>query len=123
MAGATSHGQCLVRARIFGARGKTVTCQIDDDPEVVMKPSAEAHQIWSCPVFPLDDGLHRIMVRACDPSGVAGEDAITVLVARSGAYDPPARTADGSDADSVGAWLEKGILGTQLGPNKNGRKW
>ncbi len=30
---------------------------------------------------------------------------------------------DGSDRDRVGAWLEKGILDTQLGPNRNGKKW
>ena len=38
-------------------------------------------------------------------------------------WTPPARQADGSDADRVGAWPEKGILDTQLGPNRNGRKW
>jgi Icc protein len=29
----------------------------------------------------------------------------------------------GSDADTIGAWPEKHIPGTQLGPNRNGRKW
>jgi hypothetical protein len=33
------------------------------------------------------------------------------------------RRADGSDRDTIGAWEEKNILGTQLGPNRNGRKW
>ena len=28
---------------------------------------------------------------------------------------------DGSDADSIGAWPENGIFGTQLGPNRNGK--
>jgi len=27
------------------------------------------------------------------------------------------------DADAIGVWAEKGILGTQRGPNKYGRKW
>lgn len=35
----------------------------------------------------------------------------------------PWRAADGSDRDRVGAWPERGILGTQLGPNRNGRRW
>jgi 3',5'-cyclic-AMP phosphodiesterase len=35
----------------------------------------------------------------------------------------PRRCADGSDADAIGVWTEKGIFGTQLGPNKYGRKW
>jgi 3',5'-cyclic-AMP phosphodiesterase len=25
--------------------------------------------------------------------------------------------------NAVGEWKERGILGNQLGPNKNGRKW
>lgn len=29
----------------------------------------------------------------------------------------------GGDADPVGAWPERGVLGTQLGPNRNGRQW
>ncbi len=29
----------------------------------------------------------------------------------------------GSDRDRVGAWPERGIFDTQLGPNRNGRKW
>jgi len=36
---------------------------------------------------------------------------------------PPARVGDGSDQDRVDPWPEKGILGTQLGPNRNGRQW
>ncbi len=35
----------------------------------------------------------------------------------------PARRADESDADSIGAWPRKGIPGGQLGPNRNGRTW
>ncbi len=35
---------------------------------------------------------------------------------------PPSRRADGSDRDRVGAWPEKGILDTQLGSNRSGRK-
>jgi hypothetical protein len=35
----------------------------------------------------------------------------------------PDRVANGSDADAVGAWPERHVLGTQLGPNRNGRHW
>jgi hypothetical protein len=31
--------------------------------------------------------------------------------------------ADGSDLDRVGAWPEKGIFNTQLGPNRKRGKW
>jgi len=38
-------------------------------------------------------------------------------------FDPPRRIRSGSDAASIGEWHENGVLGTQLGPNRNGRKW
>jgi Icc protein len=34
-----------------------------------------------------------------------------------------ARPALADQNNCVGEWKERGILGTQLGPNKNGRKW
>jgi 3',5'-cyclic-AMP phosphodiesterase len=61
-----------------------------------------------------------LTVRASD--AVGNSDAETIRVA-GGSYRAPQRRADGSDADAVGAWPEMGILGTQLGPNRNGRKW
>jgi len=62
----------------------------------------------------------QVRVRARDPRGRQDADAISP--APSG-WTPPERAADGSDRDRVGAWPEKGILDTQLGPNRNGRKW
>jgi Icc protein len=61
-----------------------------------------------------------LTVRASDTVGYI--DAETIRVA-GGSYRAPQRKADGSDADAVGAWPEKHIGGTQLGPNRNGRKW
>jgi 3',5'-cyclic-AMP phosphodiesterase len=39
-----------------------------------------------------------------------------------GQYKPATRIAADKN-NEIGAWPEHGILGTQLGPNKNGRKW
>ncbi len=61
-----------------------------------------------------------VCVRARDERGRTDEDRVEPLL--PGAPRPD-RFADGSDRDAVGAWPEKGILGTQLGPNKHGRKW
>jgi Icc protein len=114
---------CVVRARALSAPGLTAaTCRVDNGPELIMAP-ADGRRTWSCGLSALEDGLHRIAVHALDASGATGEDAITILVSRSGEYGPPKRVADGSATDAVGAWPEKGILGTQLGPNKNGKKW
>ena len=65
-------------------------------------------------------GATRLTVRARDAAG--REDAETILPAGPG-WTPPSRVAAGSDADRIGAWPEKDILGTQLGPNRNGRHW
>jgi hypothetical protein len=35
----------------------------------------------------------------------------------------PLRCAGRDQDNAIGEWKERGILGTQLGPNKNGRKW
>jgi 3',5'-cyclic AMP phosphodiesterase CpdA len=55
-----------------------------------------------------------------DASG--GTDTDTIVVATPG-FRAPDRVANGSDADAVGAWPERHLLGTQLGPNRNGRHW
>jgi 3',5'-cyclic-AMP phosphodiesterase len=45
-----------------------------------------------------------------------------VLASQSGRYQEPARQP-GDNANAIGAYPDKGIPGTPLGPNKNGRKW
>ena len=55
-------------------------------------------------------------------SGAFAEDVITALSNQSGRYTAPSRF-QGDDVNAIGAYPEKGILGTQLGPNKNGRPW
>jgi Icc protein len=116
-------GAFVVSARIWGGHDAvSPSCRIDGGPALAMTPAPDDQTIWRCIAPALDDGLHRIAVSA-SAAEADGEDAITVLVSRSGRYDAPERIADGGDADTVGPWPEKGILGTQLGPNKNGRKW
>ena len=65
-----------------------------------------------------EPGDREIRVRARDAHGRVDEDRI-----ERRRVTPPMRAADGSDRDRVGAWPEKAILGTQLGPNRNGRAW
>ncbi len=65
-------------------------------------------------------GARRIAVRARDMAGGLDEDVVEP--ASTGA-EPLISRGIGSDADAVGPWPEKGLLGTQLGPNRNGRQW
>jgi hypothetical protein len=48
------------------------------------------------------------------------QDIDTIEVARSQTAN---RKPTGSDAGSIGAWPERHLLGTRLGPNRNGKKW
>ena len=81
-----------------------------------MTPVAGVPALWQSPAA----AAGRIVVRARDARGRIDMDAIEPA---SLAFTPPQRRADGSDADSIGAWPEKGIPGGQLGPNRNGRTW
>jgi hypothetical protein len=68
----------------------------------------------------LGQGAQTILVEAEDATGAVGRESIEL----SSDHDfEVERHADGSDADRIGAWEARGILGTQLGPNRNGRHW
>jgi 3',5'-cyclic-AMP phosphodiesterase len=63
-------------------------------------------------------GPFRLSVRVIDQQGNRDTDTIEVAP-----YRPMGRQPTGSDAGSVGEWPERHLFGTQLGPNRNGRKW
>ena len=58
-----------------------------------------------------------LRVRVTDSYGDQDIDSIEIDARR----EPV--TPTGSDARSIGAWPERHLFGTQLGPNRNGRKW
>ncbi|MDT3722135.1 metallophosphoesterase [Pseudomonas oryzihabitans] len=69
---------------------------------------------------PVPAGARRLQVRVRDARGGEDRDQIEL----TGPQRPLAAPADwGSDRTSLGEWQAKGVLGTQLGPNRNGRKW
>ena len=109
---------CEVRATVLWPR-KIVrcTCGIDDGPDVEMSEVAPGRWVATLEV---SSDATTIGVEACDEDGWIGIESVEV--ARPAHLDVK-RRADGSDADSVGAWEARGIFGTQLGPNRNGRKW
>lgn len=64
------------------------------------------------------DGPFRLSVRVTDQQRAQDIDTIEVAPFRAATSLPT-----GSDACSIGTWPERHLLGTQLGPNRNGRKW
>jgi Icc protein len=69
----------------------------------------------------LVDGIYTLSVVVTDEGGTTAEDSIRFVLGIS-AYRSPKRSERDQD-NAVQPWPERGLLGTQLGPNKNGRKW
>lgn len=108
----------IVRAKVFGDAPMTaVEIRVDNGTWMPMQPVPDEVTLWQAPVTA---GASRVVVRARDANGRADEDQVEPAGA---GWTAPKRQADGSDADRVGAWPERHIFDTQLGPNRNGRHW
>jgi Icc protein len=116
-------GVVEVRAKAWDEQGVvSAHCRIDDRPWQPMDRIGVS-PTWGCAwdSFVATNGVYRITVQVQSADGRTATDTISVLTNQSGRYAaPPRRPGDHSNAI---AFPEKGILGTQLGPNKNGRKW
>jgi Icc protein len=111
--------ELTVSARTFGASViSACRCRINEERWASMHRSATPPQ-WEL-VCEAPSKQFTVTVEATDASGSTNTD--TIVVATLG-FRPPDRTADGSDADALDAWPERHLLGTRLGPNRNGRQW
>ncbi|CAE6909228.1 3',5'-cyclic adenosine monophosphate phosphodiesterase CpdA [Paraburkholderia domus] len=112
-------GRAYVRAKAWSGDGiQSVECRVDNGAWRRMCLH-EQGQCWELECEIPDTGF-RLTVRATDARGNRDKDCIEVAATGSNRATPH---ADGSDRDTVGEWPEKHLLGTQLGPNRNGRKW
>jgi predicted phosphodiesterase len=111
-------GGSVVRAKVLGdAPMEAVAFSTDGMQWHPMKPKEDDAAVWEAP---LTEPAAVVMVRAQDAQGRYDED---VVEPADPSWEPPARAADGSDGDRIGAWPAKGLFDSQLGPNRNGRKW
>jgi 3',5'-cyclic-AMP phosphodiesterase len=111
-----------VRARVWGDAIENVSISIDGGSGVPMRALDEStwSAVWNA--AECADGLHRLTVTAGTSDNRTASDTILVLVNRSGKGETGIpRAVDHENA--LGAWPEKHILGTQLGPNENGHGW
>ncbi len=109
--------QCDIRASVWGAV-PVVRADVRIDGSCWQNMSIEADGLLRATIaIPLKPC--RLSVRVTDEDGATDTDSIEI--------DPTARrkrrSFGGTDAGSVGAWPERHLLGTQLGPNRNGKKW
>ncbi|MFH6783214.1 MULTISPECIES: metallophosphoesterase family protein [Methylobacterium] len=105
-----------LRALVLGP-AEAVAFRIDDGPWQPMARPEGARGHEAAVAWPA--GARTIAVRAI---GAGTEDTDVI----EPAHDPdglPTSRGIGSDADALGAWEARGLLGTQLGPNRNGRQW
>ena len=75
--------------------------------------------LWEAALRDLPEGSHTLSVRFEDLQGKVASDEIRIAVGRRAKRNFEARDQD----NVLAAWPEHGLLGTQLGPNKNGKKW
>ena len=115
-------GAIQVRARLWGEAIENVTMSLDDGKAEFMVKLDECTWAGEWASGESMDGSHVVMVTAQSRDGQMGADTINVYSNQQGRYQVPTRhTIDYENA--LGAWPEKHILGTQLGPNENGRHW
>ena len=108
-----------IRASVWGALPLSgVSFRIDDDP---WQPMAERERGLYAATASSPARRFTLSVRARDQKGGEDIDVISVETATSYAARPFKPT--GSDTGRIDAWPERHLLGTQLGPNRNGRKW
>jgi len=111
-------GNLKVRAKFCG-ESEAVRLNTRFDGHDVSMQRVGKSQVWEAHVSALHEGMYRLVVEAEDKLGKAATDAIRLVIGDNAEQERVGRDQD----NALGAWPEHGLLGTKLGPNKNGKKW
>jgi len=110
-----------VRAKVWGRTEISRVYARYEDHTVDLRQVAGS-KVWEAAIPSLKhEGIHTLLVTAEDLNGETASDSIRVVVG-----DRPLSSRQRFERDqdnTLPAWPEHGLLGTQLGPNKNGKKW
>ena len=105
----------LVRASAWGATPiSDARFRVDGGAWAPM--AQEDRGIFTAPLAS-QSKIFRLEVRVTDETGAVADDVVECGTSSA------LRASTGSDAGSIGAWPERHLFATQLGPNRNGRKW
>jgi 3',5'-cyclic-AMP phosphodiesterase len=116
--GEMPRGPLKVRAKFWGeAEAVEATAHLDMQTHAMKRVSDS--QVWEADVPAPSKGPHLLRVSFRDARGRVASDEIRVAVGQRTERRSEARDQD----NALEAWPEHGLLGTQLGPNKNGKKW
>ncbi|AXC11911.1 ICC-like protein phosphoesterase [Acidisarcina polymorpha] len=107
-----------VRAKFWGSVGAVEGIAHLDGQTLPMKRVSDSH-VWEAHVLSPGEGTHSLKVSFKDADGNLASDEIRVAVEQRTERKFQERDQD----NALEAWPEHGLLGTQLGPNKNGKKW
>ena len=107
-----------VRAKFWGeVEAVEATVQLNG-LNLPMKRVSDSH-VWEANVSRPLEGTHSLKVSFKDAHGRVANDEIRLAIGKRTVRQSEERDQD----NALAAWPEHGLLGTQLGPNKNGKKW
>jgi 3',5'-cyclic-AMP phosphodiesterase len=116
-------GHCVVRAKVFGQQIGEVVVSIGER-RATMQPVPGERALWHAELpQPPSMDRYQVKVTASDAHGNKASDSIEMLTPQGAGNRSFANAPPGTDAHALGEWLDHGLLGAQLGPNKNGRAW
>ena len=109
-----------VRAKVW-SRAEVLQVRAQIQQRTVTLQRVPESQVWEATVDTsfLGQGVHSLRVAAEDERGFAATDEIRLVIGELAEKPRAERDQD----NALEAWPEHGLLGTQLGPNKNGKKW
>ena len=111
-------GTLRVRAKFWSeAQAVKATTRLDGHETPMVRVGSS--QVWEATVPAPREGDHSIVVSVEDQRGEVATDEIRIAVGDGIDGERLERDQD----NALEAWPEHGLLGTQLGPNKNGKKW
>ena len=110
-----------IRAKVWSKSDISVVHASFGEAERELK-QISGTRVWEgdVPIAGNSNGDVELRVWAQDAGGAVGEDAIQVAF---GNRSELPRRAERDRDNALSAWPKHGLLGTQLGPNKHGRKW
>ena len=123
-----AHGRIKVRAVVLSdAAPSYVRCRAGTGAwHPMRRVTGRVYEGW----LPWAKAARSIQVEAVHPDWCGhGPDFVdTDVIEPVTAFDapdgaPPVPEKPGSDVPNIGAWIQKGVRGDRLGPNRNGRKW
>ncbi len=107
-----------VRAKFWGEVEAVEATAHLDGQTLPMKRVSES-QVWEVDARSPREGTHPLKVSFKDAHGRVAIDEIRLAVGQYTERESEERDQN----NALEAWPEHGLLGTQLGPNKNGKKW